>query len=291
MSSPGRSMPPCKNRPPVAGPEAEDAPVCTAREAGLGADTDPVTASCKGRVHSIETCGTVDGPGIRFVVFLQGCPMRCLYCHNPDTWDARGGTLMSADEVLAEYEKSRQYYEHGGLTVTGGEPLLQMGFLTALCTEAKRRGIHVCLDTSGICFDEKNERFMMQMDKLAKVLDLVLLDIKHMDETAHLALTGHSNSGILAFARYLERRHIPVWIRHVLVEGYTLEEKELAALGAFIRTLSNVQAVDLLPYHSMGKEKYKALGRPYPLAEARDVTQEQVQWAKELIWQAVKGKP
>lgn len=275
MSSPEHSMSPCEDS-----GHTTDACENSMPAACSSADS--------GRIHSIETCGTVDGPGIRFVVFLQGCPMRCLYCHNPDTWDARGGTLMSVDEVLAEYEKSRQYYEHGGLTVTGGEPMLQMGFLTALCTEAKQRGIHVCLDTSGICYDEKNERFMLQMDQLAKALDLVLLDIKHMDETAHLALTGHSNSRIFAFARYLEQHRIPVWIRHVLVEGYTLEEKELKALGAFVKTLSNVQAVDVLPYHSMGKEKYKALGRPYPLAEAKDVTQEQVEWAKRQIQDAMQ---
>ena len=190
---------------------------------------------CKiGRIHSVETFGTVDGPGIRMVVFMQGCPMRCAYCHNPDTWAVDGGKTISVDEVLDEYERNKEYYKKGGLTVTGGEPLLQIDFVTQLFQKAKEKKIHTCLDTSGITFST-NPNQLAKIDELIKVTDLVMLDIKHMDEAEHKKLTKQSNVPILAFARYLADRKVEVWIRHVVVPGITDKEVYLKQLTVLIR--------------------------------------------------------
>lgn len=214
----------------------------------------------EGYIHSIESCGTVDGPGIRFVIFMQGCPMRCLYCHNPDTWEINTGTKRTADELLSEYEKCRNFTK-GGITVTGGEPLLQIDFITELFMAAKEKNIHTCLDTSGITYSEGNKKF----DDLIKYTDLVMLDIKHIDNEHHKALTGHENKNIIEFAKYLDKNSIPVWIRHVVVPGITDNEKYLFKLGEFLGSLHNVKALDVLPYHNMGKVKYDELGIKYPL--------------------------
>ncbi|MFQ9985284.1 MAG: 4Fe-4S cluster-binding domain-containing protein, partial [Lachnospiraceae bacterium] len=157
----------------------------------------------KGRIHSIETFGTVDGPGLRFVVFTQGCSMRCLYCHNPDTWAMQGGTVMSVDELLEKYEVNRSFYRNGGLTVTGGEPMLQLDFVTELFVEARRRDIHTCLDTSGICF-KRDPEYLKKVDRLLAATNLVMLDIKHIEESRHRELTRHSNTPVLQFAIYLD---------------------------------------------------------------------------------------
>lgn len=218
-----------------------------------------------GRIHSSESFGTVDGPGLRYVLFMQGCPMRCLYCHNPDTWKIDGGREMSADEVLGEYKKNEMFYKNGGLTVTGGEPLLQIDFLIELFKKAKKEGIHTCIDTSGITYDDSDEEYISKLDDLMLYTDLVMLDLKHIDTEKHKELTGHSNERVLAFARYLERKNIPTWIRHVVVEGYTDDEKDLFALGEFIGSLRNVKALDVLPYHTMGAAKYKEMGIKYRL--------------------------
>ena len=241
-----------------------------------------------GRIHSTESFGTVDGPGIRFVVFLQGCPMRCLYCHNPDTWDVTGGRLMSADEVLALYEKNRAFYSGGGLTVTGGEPLLQIDFLLELFSKAKEKGIHTALDTSGITYNEKNTEYMQKLEELMKYTDLVMLDIKQINDVKHKALTGASNRAPLAFAKYLEEKGISVWIRHVVVEGYTDNEDDLFALGEFIGKLKNVKALDVLPYHSMGESKYQELGIPYALRGMRSLDQASAVRAKQKILEGVR---
>lgn len=248
------------------------------------------TNPCKGRIHSVETYGTVDGPGVRYVVFTQGCLMRCLYCHNPDTWACEGGTLMTVEELLAGYEKKRFYYRDGGITVTGGEPMLQMEFLTTLFQEAKKRGIHTCLDTSGICFHEGDTAFMQWMDRLVKVTDLVMLDVKHMDDQVHKELTRHSNGAVFAFARYLEQHQVNMWIRHVIVEGYTTNKEELEALGYFIGGLKQVKALDVLPYHSMGKVKYEALGMEYPLQHLENLSKEKALEAKEEILKGMRRK-
>ena len=183
-----------------------------------------MAAQVTGRVHSVESFGTVDGPGVRFVVFLQGCPMRCLYCHNPDTWDPGGGVPTTVEELLAQYARNEAFYRKGGITVTGGEPLLQIEFVTALFREAKRRGIHTCLDTSGATFRPEDAAALAQFDALCAVTDLVLLDIKQTDPAAHRRLTGRENGNILAFARYLAQKEVPVWVRHVVVPGLTDSE-------------------------------------------------------------------
>lgn len=244
----------------------------------------------EGYVHSIESFGTVDGPGIRLVVFLQGCPMRCRYCHNPDTWKIGSGTRMSPEAVMEQFRKNRSFYRKGGITVTGGEPLLQMDFVLALFRLAKVENVHTCIDTSGITYRPGDEK----LDDLMALTDLVLLDIKHTDAAAHRELTGQDNTGILAFARYLEKKGIPVWIRHVLVPGITDDARHLKNLGRLIAELSNVQALDVLPYHTMGVEKYKALGIPYSLDGVAAATEDQAKAAKQLIlesWrQAKSGK-
>ncbi len=234
----------------------------------------------KGRIHSIETFGTVDGPGIRFVVFTQGCPMRCLYCHNPDTWDKNAGTEMMPDEILSLYLKNKAFYRNGGLTVSGGEPLLQKDFLEDLFFLAKQHGIHTALDTSGILFQKDNKHVY---DTLLNRTDLILLDIKHINDMAHQKLCGFSNESVLAFAKYLSDIKKDVWIRHVVVPGLTDNPSDLFALGQFVGTLKNVCALDVLPYHTMGAEKYKKIGICYPLEGIPALTADACQQAKKEI--------
>ena len=236
-----------------------------------------------GFVHSTESFGTVDGPGVRFVIFLQGCPMRCQYCHNPDTWKMNSGSVRSAQSLIAEFERNKAFYKNGGITVTGGEALMQIDFLLALFTLAKKKGIHTCLDTSGITYREGESSYNRKLDALMEVTDLVLLDIKHMDPEGHKVLTGHDNAGILAFARYLDERQVNVWIRHVVVPGITDDETLLARLGAFLGTLSNIKALDVLPYHVMGVTKYRQLGIDYPLDGVPAATKDQAAKAKMII--------
>lgn len=241
-----------------------------------------------GYVHSIETCGTVDGPGLRYVIFLQGCPMRCQYCHNPDTWEPGKGEQMTVEEALKGFYSNRPFYKSGGVTVTGGEPMMQMDFLLELFTKLHKEGIHTCLDTSGIMFQEKDEEFMKKLDALLAVTDLVMLDIKHINDEKHKELTKHSNQRILAFAKYLDEKNIKIWVRHVVVPGITLYQEYLEQLGEFMATLHNVQALDVLPYHSMGKVKYDNLQIPYPLEGVREATKEEAKEAKNIILHAYK---
>ena len=247
-----------------------------------------------GFIHSTESFGTVDGPGVRFVIFLQGCPMRCKYCHNPDTWKMKSGSLRSAQSLIAEFQRNAAFYSKGGITVTGGEALMQIDFLLELFALAKEQGIHTCLDTSGITYHPGETPYNEKLDKLMTMTDLVLLDIKHIDPVIHKDLTGHDNSGILAFARYLSEKQIPVWIRHVVVPGITDDPKQLARLGAFLATLTNVQALDVLPYHIMGVSKYKELDIPYPLEGIPAATQKQAKDAKQIIltafWKVRRSK-
>ena len=242
----------------------------------------------KGRVHSIESFGTVDGPGIRLVVFMQGCPLRCLYCHNPDTWKVGAGKEVEAREILDEYRKNRAFYKNGGITVTGGEPLLQTDFLIELFALCKEYGIHTCIDTSGITYSETNTEYKEKLDELMKLTDLVLLDIKHIDSAAHEKLTGQGNERPLAFAKYLEEKKIPVWIRHVILPGYTDDEAELTALGEFIGRLKNLRALDVLPYHTLGVSKYAELGIEYPLEGKPSATAADAARAKRIILDAIK---
>ena len=236
-----------------------------------------------GYIHSTESFGTVDGPGVRFVIFCQGCPMRCKYCHNPDTWELGKGMRMSPEELIREYMRNEAFYARGGITVTGGEPLLQIDFLLELFTLAKEKGIHTCIDTSGATYREGESEYNRKLDRLMALTDLVMLDIKHIDGAAHRELTGMPNEGVLAFAKYLERRDVPLWVRHVLVPGITDDEQALLRLGAFIGSLRNLKALDVLPYHTMGRTKYDTLGIPYPLEDVEPATKEQAARAKEII--------
>lgn len=240
-----------------------------------------------GNIHSIETCGTVDGPGVRFVVFTQGCPMRCKYCHNPDTWGINVNKNMSVKEILAQYDGVKEFCR-GGITVTGGEPLMQIDFVTELFKEAKKCNIHTALDTSGVTFHYHSDAENNKFDELLKYTDLVMLDIKHIDDNEHKKLTGHSNKNILEFAKYLSEKNIPVWIRHVVVPGITFDEKYLTELGKFLKTLGNVQALDVLPYHNMARGKYKDLGIEYPLGDTPPLTKEQAIEARDIILKNMK---
>ena len=242
-----------------------------------------------GKVHSRESFGTVDGPGLRYVVFMQGCPMRCLYCHNPDTWDTNGGEDVTVEQLLKEFEHNKSFYAHGGITVTGGEPLLQIDFITEFFQEAKKKDIHTCIDTSGITFNPDSESCIAKFDTLLEYTDLVMLDIKHIDDDKHRALTGHSNDKILKFAKYLEDKRVPVWIRHIIVEGYTDDIDSLTRLGEFVGSLKNLKALDVLPYHTMGVNKYKELGLDYPLDGIPALSMDKAVEAKKHIIEGIKS--
>ncbi len=236
-----------------------------------------------GRIHSFESFGTVDGPGIRFVVFLQGCPLRCQYCHNPDTWGA-GGEEHSVEEVVSRAIRYKNYFgDKGGVTVTGGEPLLQIDFVIELFTLLKAKGIHTCVDTSGITFKADNPASVEKHKKLLEVADLFLLDIKHIDDEKCKALTGRSNESTLAFARFLSDNNKPTWIRQVLAPGLTDDEADLKKTRAFIDTLKSVEKVEVLPYHSMGAVKYEKLGLEYPLKDMTAPSKESVENAKKIL--------
>ena len=237
-----------------------------------------------GRIHSFESFGTVDGPGIRFVIFLQGCPLRCQYCHNPDTWERSGGKEYTVDEVVARALRYKNYFgDKGGVTVSGGEPLVQIDFVTELFKRFKENGVHTCVDTSGITFNPGSIESVQKHEKLLEVADLFLLDIKHIDDEACKRLTGHSNAHTLEFAKFLSDRQKPIWIRQVLVPGITDAEESLQRTRAFIDTLASVEKVEALPYHTMGEVKYEKLGIDYPLKGVATPTKERVQCAKQIL--------
>lgn len=237
-----------------------------------------------GHIHSVESFGSVDGPGIRYIIFLKGCPMRCQFCHNPDTWDIRGTQDMTVNELLDKAERFRSYWgEEGGITVSGGEALMQIDFLLELFTEAHRRNITTCLDTSAQPFHPDNKSWMDKFEALMKVTDTVLLDIKHIDDEGHRRLTGHTNKNILDCARWLSDHKVPVWIRHVLIPGITDDDALLHRLRDFIDTLSNVERVEVLPYHTLGVYKYKELGIDYPLSGVEPPTPQRVENARKIL--------
>lgn len=231
------------------------------------------------KVHSTESFGTVDGPGIRFVLFLQGCHLQCKYCHNRDTWDMNGGEYRSIDEIIEKIKRYKNYImpSGGGVTVTGGEPLLQANFVLELFKKLKADGISTCIDTSGMV------GLTDEIKEVLKYTDLVLLDIKHIDSEKCKELVGISNKMELEFAKYLSNNNIKMWIRQVLVPGYTDDEKDLLKLKDFISTLNTVEKVQILPYHSMGKYKWEKLRMKYPLDGVRDANQDDVDMAKKIL--------
>lgn len=238
----------------------------------------------EGRIHSVETSGMVDGPGIRYVIFTQGCLLRCQYCHNPDSWDREAGNLVSVETLIDDIKKYLPYMKHsnGGVTVSGGEPLLQVEFITELFKECKKLGIHTTVDSSGGCYSN-NPVFQANLKELLKVTDLFLVDLKHIDDKKHRNLTGVSNKHIVEFAKLLANEKVPVWIRHVLVPGVTDDEDDLRNLGEFIKSLGNVKKIEILPYHKMGVYKWKELGLNYPLEGVKSPTEEEVKKAEELL--------
>lgn len=244
----------------------------------------------KGRIHSLESFGTVDGPGTRYVVFLQGCPMRCAYCHNPDTWQINAGDEMEASYIIEQYNRNKMFYQNGGLTVTGGEPLLQIDFLIELFTLAKKENINTCIDTSGITYQPGNTQYNQKLDSLMTMTDLVMLDIKHIDPDKHIELTSQPNDGILAFAKYLDEKNIPIWIRHVVVPGITDDDVYLRKLGYFIGSLNNLKALDVLPYHDMAKPKYKELGIDYKLKDVPPLDASIAVEKKAIILEGIKER-
>ena len=237
----------------------------------------------KGFVHSMESFGSVDGPGIRFLIFMQGCPMRCLFCHNPDSWKTGVGESWTADDLLDKAERFRSYWgDKGGITVSGGEALLQMDFLLELFEKAHQRDITTCLDTSAQLFTRKGILFE-KFERLMAATDTVLLDIKHINDEEHRKLTGHSNRNILDCARYLSEIRKPVWIRHVLIPGITDKDEYLLQLRDFLSTLSNIERIDVLPYHTLGVYKYQKLGIDYPLDGVESPTKERIDHANAIL--------
>lgn len=236
-----------------------------------------------GYVHSLESFGSVDGPGVRFVIFFSGCGMRCQFCHNPDTWDIRTGTRYTAGELVEKAWKYRAYWgSKGGITVSGGEPLLQMEFLTELFRKAKEKGIHTTLDTSGNPYTTR-EPWHSEFETLMKYTDLVMLDIKHIDEEQHRILTGQTNRNILEMAVCLPDMGIPVWIRHVLVPERNDRDEYLYRLADFIHTLKNVEKVEVLPYHTLGVFKWENLHLDYPLKGIDPPTAQRVENARRIL--------
>ncbi len=235
----------------------------------------------KGKIHSVETFGTVDGPGIRYVVFLQGCNFRCLYCHNPDTWACSNFQEMTSQELVDDIVKYKRYID--GVTVSGGEPLLQIDFVIDLFEKVKQEGLTTCLDTNGSIFDKNNNQLIQKYKKLMSVTDLVMLDIKHIDSLEHEKLTGSSNKNTLEFAEFVDNLNKDLWLRYVLVPTINDNEKTLINWKNFANNLHNVKKIEVLPYHKLGLEKYKALGLEYKLKDIKEPTKEQIEQAKNIL--------
>lgn len=224
-------------------------------------DNGPIT----GKIHSVQSCGTVDGPGIRYVIFMQGCPLRCKYCHNPDTWDLSSGIRVTVDELYKDIVEYKPYFSFskGGVTVSGGEPLVQAKFIKSLFKSLKEEGIHTALDTSGFC--ELNDDVM----ELLSYTDLVLLDIKHTDTHQHRKLTGRSSDKTVDFLNYLRDANIKTWLRVVLVAAWTDSDENIDEIIKIAKTYPNVELVELLPYHSAGAQKWEQLKMKYPFKDEK----------------------
>ena len=237
-----------------------------------------------GAVHSIESFGSVDGPGVRYILFLHGCPLRCKYCHNPDTWANSKETMkMTPQEALEKALKYKTYWgNEGGITISGGEPLLQIDFLIELFKLAKKEGVNTCIDTSGANFTRK-EPFFSKFNELMEYTDLLLLDIKHIDNEKHKELTGKPNTNILDMAKYLSEINKPIWIRHVLVPEISDVDDYLIKLDQFISGLNNVKKIEVLPYHTLGTFKWKELNIPYQLEGVNPPAQYRIDNANKLL--------
>lgn len=236
-----------------------------------------------GYIHQLESFGSVDGPGVRFIIFFSGCPFRCLYCHNPDTWELNKGKVYTANELIDEALTCREYWgSKGGITASGGEPLMQLDFLLELFTLAKEKNITTCIDTAGGPY-QNNGPWFETFQKLMNVTDTILLDIKHIDENEHKKLTGHTSKNVIEMFRYLDSINKDVWIRHVLVPGITDNDEYLTKTRDFIRTLHNIKRVEILPYHGLGIIKYDDLGIPYPLRDTDSPTKERIENAKKIL--------
>lgn len=235
-----------------------------------------------GYLHSVETFGTLDGPGIRYVLFFQGCHLKCLFCQNRDTWERRPGRVATVSELVSEFKRYKTYMTSsgGGITASGGDPILQPDFVAALFAAARSEGIHTALDTSGVT------RLTPAVESLLAQTDLVLLDIKHIDSERHRVLTGHSNERVLAFARHLEAIRKPTWIRHVIVPGFTDSDESARRTASFVAELDNVERVELLPYHEYGTHKWEAVGEVYPLAGVEPPTAERMEELRDVFREA-----
>ncbi len=237
----------------------------------------------QGHIHSTESFGSVDGPGVRFIIFLQGCRMRCQYCHNPDSWKLTSDDLRTADELLDTAERYKTYWgTNGGITVSGGEPLLQIDFLLDLFKKAKQRGIDTCIDTALQPFT-REEPFFSKFEELMKYTDRLLVDIKHIDPEQHKKLTAQPNENIFDGLSYLKEIDKPIWIRHVLVPGITDVDEYLEKTAAYIETLTNVERVEILPYHTLGAYKWEELGFKYQLTDVNPPSKERIEHAKEVL--------
>lgn len=231
------------------------------------------------RIHSIETLGTVDGPGIRFVIFMQGCHLKCKYCHNRDTWNLSSGTAITLEELVNKITRYSNYFKasNGGVTVSGGEPLLQMDFLINLFKELKKLNIHTAIDTAGMF------SITPKLEKLISLTDLFLVDVKHINPDKCKKLVGFSNEKELEFIKYLDSINKPIWIRQVIIPGITDDKEDLLKLKDFISSLSNVQKIELLKYHNMGKFKWESLGEKYELENVQNATDEDINRAKKIL--------
>lgn len=239
--------------------------------------------SAVGRIHSTESFGAADGPGVRYIIFMQGCDMRCRYCHNPDTWDKSRGTEITAEQALKQALRYRSYWKKGGgITVSGGEPLLQTDFLTELFRLAKAENVSTCIDTAGQPFT-REEPFFSKFNELMKYTDLLLLDIKEISSERHRNVTGHDNANILDMARYLSDIGKPVWIRHVLVPTLSDFDEDIDGLRKFLDTLKNVERVEILPYHTLGRFKWDDMGIKYPLEGVEPPSEERIFNAKKRL--------
>jgi len=235
----------------------------------------------EGKIHSVETFGTVDGPGIRYVVFMQGCLFRCKYCHNPDTWNLNGGETQTVDNLIEDIMKYKRYIQ--GITVSGGEPLLQIDFVIELFKKVKENKLDTCLDTAGYLFDSNNDEFFNKLNNLLEVTDLVMLDVKHINEQKHKDLTGFTNKNVLEFAKYLSKINKKTWLRYVLVPTINDDEETLNQWYSYMKSMNNVEKIEVLPYHKLAIEKYKNLGIEYQLQDILEPTKEQIKKAKEIL--------